>query len=322
MNPRQPTATAVTTSDGQLSAAPAVLTALAGAPLPAALFDAWLVPRWTNAAFTTLLAAVHASDMPGRGSPTEAGWLQRMAGADVQDLLDGSRESVVITLVAHPLATVSDATVPPAGARYWSATFFAVREGGELTGIAMVAVETTEATLRERALAHRATHDPLTGLPNRAEMYERLAAAQARAGRGNGALALLMLDLDDFKAINDRLGHLCGDHVLVDVARRLRHVVRDGDTVARLGGDEFALICEGLTGRTEVAATARRAAAAIASPMVVDGVPLTVTASIGATVVMPDETVETVASRADRAMYDMKPRSKGADRRAVLASLR
>jgi diguanylate cyclase (GGDEF)-like protein len=298
------------------------VTILADAPLPVALFDVDLVRQWANPAFDRLAADVSAAAYGA--VPAGRAWVPDVDCEQVAELLAGTRDTVVTEFAERPLSLASDDGRPDV-TRYWTATFFAVRgDDGTAAGVAVIVYERTQAVLRERALTHRATHDALTGLPNRQELYERLAAAQARTGRSDGALVLLLLDLDEFKSINDRLGHLAGDQVLVEVAGRLRRVVRDGDTVARLGGDEFALVCEGLSGPGDVAAMVTRTAAAVAEPMVVANRTIAVNASIGTAVVRPDEIVEQVVARADRAMYAVKttapPAAEG--RRPVPAALR
>lgn len=111
---------------------------------------------------------------------------------------------------------------------------------------------------RERALARRALHDGLTGLPNRTLFYDRLRQALSRLGRTQSCLAVMFLDLDGFKQVNDQRGHAAGDMLLVDVAERLGGALRGGDTAARLGGDEFVVLAEDITGVAEAARIARR----------------------------------------------------------------
>jgi diguanylate cyclase (GGDEF)-like protein len=138
----------------------------------------------------------------------------------------------------------------------------------------------SESPLR-RAL-YRALHDPLTGLANRGLLMDQLAQALARARRRPGSVAVLFLDLDRFKVVNDSLGHAVGDDLLVEVARRLERVMRSADMVARLGGDEFVVLAEEVAGVDEALTLARRLREAIAAPIRVGaGQPVVVTASVG-----------------------------------------
>jgi diguanylate cyclase (GGDEF)-like protein len=138
----------------------------------------------------------------------------------------------------------------------------------------------SESPLR-RAL-YRALHDPLTGLANRGLLMDQLGQALARARRRPGSVAVLFLDLDRFKVLNDSLGHAVGDDLLVEVARRLERVMRSADTVARLGGDEFVVLAEAVANVDEALALARRLREAIAVPITVGaGQRVVVTASVG-----------------------------------------
>ncbi|HEY0398725.1 MAG TPA: GGDEF domain-containing protein, partial [Acidimicrobiia bacterium] len=138
----------------------------------------------------------------------------------------------------------------------------------------------SESPLR-RAL-YRALHDPLTGLANRGLLMEQLGQALARARRRPGSVAVLFLDLDRFKVVNDSLGHATGDDLLVEVARRLERVMRSADMVARLGGDEFVILAEDVASVDEAFALARRLREAVAAPMPVGaGQRVVVTASVG-----------------------------------------
>ncbi len=163
--------------------------------------------------------------------------------------------------------------------------------------------------LREEqaTLAHRALHDELTGLPNRTLLTDRLRqSAQGTERRGTRAM-LLFLDLDNFKAINDRFGHPAGDSLLVAVASRLQELVRAHDTVARLGGDEFVILADELT-EPEAAARslAERIHAAMREPVTVGDRELLTSVSIGITAVPPDADPETCLAQADVAMYEAK----------------
>jgi diguanylate cyclase (GGDEF)-like protein len=161
-------------------------------------------------------------------------------------------------------------------------------------------------------LVHQAFHDALTGLPNRRLFFDRLTHALEIATRRASATALLFLDVDRFKAVNDTFGHGVGDAVLVCVADRLGRAVRASDTVARLAGDEFVVLCEDLTDpREEAAALARRIADDVAAPMTICGHVVAVSASVGIAVAADGADPDTFLMRADHAMYVAKRRGPG-----------
>jgi len=167
-----------------------------------------------------------------------------------------------------------------------------------------VLVDVTREKHLEERLEHQAFHDPLTGLPNRQLFHDRVGHALER--RQTGQVAVLFIDLDDFKTVNDSFGHACGDEVLVAAAHRLQSCARAGDTVARLGGDEFALLVDDVTA-TQVTAVADRVLDALSEPPVeFSGHTTTLGASIGIAVTGPGETSETVLRNADLAMYEAK----------------
>ena len=147
-----------------------------------------------------------------------------------------------------------------------------------------IMLDITESKTLQNELVHQAFHDALTGLPNRQLFADRLAHALERTRRRdppNGAVAVLFVDLDNFKFVNDSLGHDAGDELLVAVAERLSGRVRLGDTIARLGGDEFVLLLEDITSVKEATEVAERTAAAFAAPFAVKGQDIFVTTSIG-----------------------------------------
>ena len=158
-----------------------------------------------------------------------------------------------------------------------------------------------------RKLRHQALHDTLTGLPNRTRLYQRVARATTSVRAFGGLAALLLIDLDRFKEVNDTLGHDHGDLLLRDVAERLAGTLRRGDTLARLGGDEFAVLLADLPDRAAAAELAGRLLAALERPFVVRGVTVQLEASVGIAL-CPDHgsDVGTLVQRADVAMYDAK----------------
>ncbi len=163
--------------------------------------------------------------------------------------------------------------------------------------------------LNERTRA-RALRDPLTGLPNRTLFADRLAIALARRQRNPTGTAVLFIDLDHFKAVNDSLGHQAGDRVLNEIAARLEAVVRTKDTVARFGGDEFTVLSEDLTSEGDFLLLAQRIAAAVALPIELDARRVALRASIGIAVARGGERVEDLLRDADAAMYRAKARGR------------
>ncbi|WP_295451614.1 EAL domain-containing protein [uncultured Thiodictyon sp.] len=182
---------------------------------------------------------------------------------------------------------------------------------GEIIGVIESARDITEHRRlteqlleRELQLEHLAEHDPLTGLPNRLLFADRLTQAMRRAHRERHQVGLLFLDLDQFKVINDSLGHAAGDRVLQQAAARMRALVREGDTVARLGGDEFTVILGALERGDAAARVAHALVEAFEEPFELDDQRLYVTASIGISLYPQDGTdVDTLVRNADSAMY-------------------
>ena len=164
----------------------------------------------------------------------------------------------------------------------------------------------------DEEVRHRAMHDPLTGLPNRALAFDRLEGALARRRRDGRAVAVLLADLDQFKLVNDSMGHRAGDDLLVALAPRLHDAVRPSDTVARLGGDEFLVVCEQLDGAHEAIRVAERVAQAINQPIVLAAAEHFITASIGIAVAeSADADPADLLRDADAAMYRAKERGRG-----------
>jgi diguanylate cyclase (GGDEF)-like protein/PAS domain S-box-containing protein len=180
-------------------------------------------------------------------------------------------------------------------------------------GIVLNARDVSERKAFEEQLAHQAFHDPVTGLANRALFGERVRHAVARARREDGGIAVLFADLDDFKTINDSLGHAVGDEVLVEVAKRLATSVRASDTAARFGGDEFAILLEDVESAQEAADTAERILAAVGEPLTVSGKQLSLRASLGIAMVESSGAADAdeLLRNADAAMYIAKRDGKG-----------
>jgi diguanylate cyclase (GGDEF)-like protein/PAS domain S-box-containing protein len=187
-----------------------------------------------------------------------------------------------------------------------------LRDNAEVHGVVVAMRDTSHRRLADEALVHTALHDPLTGLPNRALLLDRLGHALARASRNAGQTAVLFLDLDNFKVVNDSLGHLAGDLLLIEAAHRLLASVRATDTVARFGGDEFAVLLEDVSDVSEAVAKAERLANALRQPLEVDGREVRPDVSIGVALSsgggdVPDDLLR----RADLAMYQAKAAGKG-----------
>jgi diguanylate cyclase (GGDEF)-like protein/PAS domain S-box-containing protein len=183
-------------------------------------------------------------------------------------------------------------------------------------GIVLNCRDISERKAFEEQLTHQAFHDPVTGLANRALFAERVRHAIARTRREHQSVAVVFLDLDDFKTINDSLGHAAGDEVLVEVAKRLATSVRATDTAARFGGDEFALLLEDIEGVQEAADTADRVLETLALPLRVAHKELTLRCSIGISVVSDGSPAgaEELIRDADAAMYRAKRDGKGSYR--------
>lgn len=178
---------------------------------------------------------------------------------------------------------------------------------GRVTRLLGMATDITERRVAEEELTHLALHDSLTGLANRALLLDRLSTAMVRRDRAQVPLAVLFVDLDGFKAVNDRSGHAAGDRILTTAADRLRLALRPADTIARLGGDEFVIVAE-VTSTTEGSELAARLVAVLAEPYDWDGTSILCPASIGVHMARNDDTLSSLMRRADGAMYEAKRR--------------
>ena len=199
----------------------------------------------------------------------------------------------------HPWGTVGATGVEP---RHWTDDDVAFVESVAATLGAAVRRDELETRLQ-----HQALHDPLTGLPNRALVMDRITQALGRSARRSSMLAVLLLDVDDFKSVNDAVGHARGDELLTELALRLESVVRDGDTVARLGGDEFVVVCEDVGGEDGAAFVAEALLEACTAGVEPGERRLSLSTSIGVALSVSGEASTTsLLSEADIAMYRAK----------------
>lgn len=194
------------------------------------------------------------------------------------------------------------------GDLYWSMVYIApVRDGDRISNFVAVSHDISELKNSEETIRRLAFYDPLTELPNRALFKERLEQTALRARRDQRMFALMYLDLDRFKNINDTLGHVVGDKLLVEVGRRLRQQLRGTDTVARLGGDEFAIILSDLGTPGYAASVGHSLCEALSRPFIIDGHELFLSASIGISLYPDDHTdLEQLICMADSALYSAK----------------
>jgi diguanylate cyclase (GGDEF)-like protein/PAS domain S-box-containing protein len=187
---------------------------------------------------------------------------------------------------------------------------------GTLVALEGFVTDITERKLFEEQLAHQAFHDRLTNLPNRALFMDRLDHALARAARRENSVAVLFMDLDQFKAINDTLGHKAGDQLLQCIGTRLQQCLRPGDTAARFGGDEFTLLLEDIVGMNDAIQVAERIAEQLKAPFMLEGHNIYVTTSIGIAIsASTQDRPDDLLRNADMALYEAK--YKGKNRFAV-----
>jgi diguanylate cyclase (GGDEF)-like protein len=199
-------------------------------------------------------------------------------------------------------------SIADGGARVFSASLVPLGdEDGEITKLLSYSRDITAQKTSEQQLVHRAEHDSLTDLPNRGLFMDRLRSGIARAKRNNQPLALLFVDLNDFKPVNDEHGHQTGDRLLRVVAQRLMAAVREVDTVARVGGDEFAVILEAISDADDAAAVAVKIAECIGEPFSIGSQTLRIGASTGIAIYPGDgDEVSTLLQHADAQMYRAK----------------
>ncbi|MGH2791875.1 MAG: diguanylate cyclase domain-containing protein [Actinomycetota bacterium] len=177
----------------------------------------------------------------------------------------------------------------------------------ELRGFVLMAKDLTRHRTTQDELTRLALHDPLTGLPNRRLLVDRATQAIERQERQGTTVVLMVLDLDDFKMVNDTFGHHAGDEILTELAGRLQDTLRPGDTVGRFGGDEFVVVCEDLPDANQAVRIARRLLDAVRAPVSVESGRVRITATVGV-VLSPSshDDFESLIQHADAAMYRAK----------------
>ena len=186
---------------------------------------------------------------------------------------------------------------------------------GRVDHVLSISRDESQRRVAELQLFERATHDPLTGLANRAELGDEIERAMESGRRSQEHTAVLMVDLDNFKHVNDSLGHAVGDRLLVAAAERLRTLARDGEMVARFSGDEFVIVMRALDDPTEAARAAQQIVDAFRQPIAIDGVDVYTTASVGIAAAGVDSTADDLIREADTALFASK--AQGRDRIAI-----
>ena len=289
----------------------------ARAPLVAAFIAARAQLRTDEGAFILGLARPRANVL-AELDPLRSIMLQIVIGMSLTGIL---LAAILARAITHPIEVLGAAVQNFSGKG--EAPALPVERQDEIGALArrfaelrtQIGQQLAELEHRRSELEHLARHDALTGLPNRALFDDRMAVALAAARRDDGRLALLFVDVDHFKPINDRLGHVVGDRVLEGVAARIRQCIRESDTAARVGGDEFVVLLPGIASTADAARVADKIRAAIDRPFVIDGHALAVSVSMGLAHYPQDGTdATTLARHADRAMYRDKAEGKAQGR--------
>ena len=238
---------------------------------------------------------------------------------DLRERIHVDDRDLVDATLRHAVKQADDFTadfrvVWPDGSVHWIANRGQVHRAanGRAQRLIGVAMNITERKIAEQRVAHMAHHDALTGLPNRVLLRDRIQQAIAQAHRNGTQLAVLFLDLDRFKTINDSLGHQLGDRLLQSVASRILVCVREGDTVSRVGGDEFVIVIPGIGSSSDASSVAGKILEVLASAFHLHGNDLHVAASIGISLYPADGSdAETLMRNADTAMYHAKDSGRG-----------
>ena len=238
--------------------------------------DYWIDHKWSDCVYPDDRAAMVASAL--------SSWEHKEDLAASFRLLSPSGAIRNVRVLAAPITGDTDVT----------------------TSFVVTVQDVTEEVAASKALVFQAMHDSLTGLPNRALFLDRLSVELAHSARSGSDLAVMFLDLDGFKVINDGMGHQAGDELLQAVAARLTGVIRSGETVARLGGDEFTFIFHDVHGAAKAASVAARILDALSAPIALGDREVVVTASIGVVLPAPGAQADVVLRHADAGMYRAK----------------
>jgi diguanylate cyclase (GGDEF)-like protein len=287
---------------GQEGVAQAERARLAGRPFAMAFVDMRMPPGWDGLETIERLWAVDPD--------IQVVICSAHADYDWSDVVRKLGHPDQLLVVKKPFEPIEVTQCASALTRKWHNEQILRHQVETLEQVVTSRTEGLEAANRQ--LRHVATHDALTGLPNRVLLDDRLSQAMARADRDGEPCAILLLDLDRFKLVNDSLGHRAGDELLKEVAHRLSGVVRGADTLARLGGDEFVLIVSGAAQRADVDSIARRVVEVLEPPVRIAGVDIHASPSIGiATYPADGATAEAMIAHADAAMYSAKQSGLG-----------
>lgn len=280
-------------SDGSAAAA----VPLESLPLASLVIDG----QGTVTAVNTAWAALSRLD---RAASLGHGWLESIEPLDRRLIRDRVRSAA-----ARRQAGSAECRLTGPEEQRWTRWWWQPTPTG---GLVVCVADIDDERTREASLWQRATHDPLTGVVNRAHFVDLVDRALERRDRTELLPAVVYVDLDGFKTINDNGGHHAGDRVLRAVAERMAAAIRPADVIARVGGDEFAVLCEALHHPDEGDTVAERIHLALSRAVAVNGEVTPVTATTGVAVANPDDTAETLLARADQAMYAAKRQGRRA----------